>query len=84
MRIMTLKLWKVLAGLCALAMAAVWAGPAGAQTSEVKEKPPLYTYVAEWNIPRAQWAEMEKETALTRKWWKRLSRTAQLWDMETM
>jgi hypothetical protein len=32
-------------------------------TTEVKEKPPMYTYVSSWNIPRAQWAEMKKSTA---------------------
>jgi len=31
--------------------------------SEVKEKPPMYSYVANWNIPRAQWADMEKSNA---------------------
>ena len=61
------KVWKVFAGLCALGMSAVWAGQAGAQTSEVKEKPALYTYVADWNIPRAQWADMEKSYAATQK-----------------
>ena len=33
------------------------------QASEVKEKPPMYSYVGNWNIPRAQWADMEKSTA---------------------
>jgi hypothetical protein len=51
------------AGLCTLAMAAVWAVPAGAQMAEVKEKPPMYSYVSFWNIPRAQWGEMEKADA---------------------
>jgi hypothetical protein len=32
-------------------------------TTEVKEKPPMYTYVSSWSIPRAQWAEMKKSTA---------------------
>jgi hypothetical protein len=41
-------------------MAAVIAMPAGAQTSEVKEKPPLYSYISNWDIPRAQWSEMAK------------------------
>ncbi|MGB8769138.1 MAG: hypothetical protein WCC92_05965 [Candidatus Korobacteraceae bacterium] len=53
----------VFAGLCTLAMAVVCAAPAGAQMSEVKEKPPMYSYVGFWNIPRAQWAEMEKADA---------------------
>jgi hypothetical protein len=64
---MSRELWKVFAGLCALAMSAVWTGPAAAQMAEAKEKPPLYTYVAEWNIPRAQWAEMAKGNAASQK-----------------
>jgi hypothetical protein len=57
---MSSKLWRFFAGLCALAMFAVWAAPARAQMSEVKEKPPMYSYVANWVIPRAQWGEMQK------------------------
>jgi len=64
---MNRMLGRVFAGLCALAMAAVLAAPASAQTSEVKEKPPLYSYVSNWAIPRAQWAEMEKNTAADQK-----------------
>lgn len=30
--------------------------------AEVKEKPPMYTYVANWAFPRAQWADVEKAT----------------------
>jgi len=41
--------------------------PAGAQTSEVKEKPPMYSYIGFWNIPRAQRADMEKATAADQK-----------------
>ena len=62
---MSRELWKVFAG--ALAMSVVWTGAAAAQTAEMKEKPPLYTYVAEWNIPRAQWAEMAKGNAASQK-----------------
>ena len=51
------------AGLCTLAMAALWAVPAGAQMAEVKEKPRMYSYVSFWNIPRAQWGAMEKADA---------------------
>jgi hypothetical protein len=51
---------RVLAGLCVLGMAAVIAAPAGAQSAEVKEKPPMYSYISNWQIPRAQWADMEK------------------------
>ena len=57
------KLWRVFAGLCVLTMAALCVVQAGAQMSEVKEKPPMYSYVGFWNIPRAQWAEMEKANA---------------------
>jgi len=55
-------LWRF-AGLCTLALAAAWAIPASAQMSEVKEKPPMYSYVSFWTIPRAQWAEMAKADA---------------------
>jgi hypothetical protein len=61
------KLLKVFAGLGAVAMSAVWAGQAGAQTSEIKEKPALYTYVADWNIPREKWADIEKSYAPNQK-----------------
>jgi hypothetical protein len=61
------KVWKGLASVAALVLSAVWAGQAGAQTSEVKEKPALYTYVADWNIPREKWADMEKSHASTQK-----------------
>jgi hypothetical protein len=47
----------LIAGLC---LAAVLATPAGAQTTETKEKPRLYTYVSSWAIPRARWEDMEK------------------------
>ena len=44
-----------------------WVLPAGAQMSEAKEKPPMYSYVAFWNLPRAQWAEMAKSNAANQK-----------------
>jgi hypothetical protein len=64
---MNVKLLKVFAGTTGIALAAFWAGQAGAQTSEVKEKAPLYTYVANWNIPRAQWPDVEKASAANQK-----------------
>ena len=60
---MNRKLWRVFAGVCAVAMGAVWAASARAQMSEVKEKPPMYSYIGNWNIPRAQWGDMEKANA---------------------
>jgi hypothetical protein len=64
---MNKKVLTVFAGLCALAMSAVWTLPASAQMSEAKEKPPMYSYVAYWNLPRAQWGEMAKEDASDQK-----------------
>ncbi len=43
--------------------------PAGAQTQTPNppaSKPPVYTYVAQWAVPRAQWAEMAKLDAQDR------------------
>jgi hypothetical protein len=61
------KVWKEVTAVGVLALSAVWAGQAGAQTPEVKEKPALYTYVADWNIPREKWADMEKSYAPEQK-----------------
>jgi hypothetical protein len=57
------KAGKALAGLCAVAMFALGATIAQAQMSEVKEKAPMYSYVSNWVIPRAQWADVEKNNA---------------------
>jgi hypothetical protein len=59
---MNKKMWRMVAGVFALAMMAVWAAPARAQEGP-KEKQPMYSYVGNWSIPRAQWGEMEKNTA---------------------
>lgn len=55
-------LWRF-AGLCTLSLAVVGAVPASAQMNDAKEKPPMYSYVSFWTIPRAQWAEMAKADA---------------------
>ena len=54
------KAAKIIAGLCVVGAAILCALPSTAQMAEVKEKPRMYSYVGFWNIPRAQWAEMEK------------------------
>ena len=61
------KLWAGFAGLTGLVMSAVWIAPAGAQTAEIKEKPPMYSYIAVWNIPRDQWSARENQAAAARK-----------------
>jgi hypothetical protein len=67
MKTMDAKFCKAFAGLCTLAMFALCGAPAGAQMAEIKEKPPMYSYVAFWDIPRAQWADMEKAYESDRK-----------------
>jgi len=64
---MNSKWWRVFAGLCGFALSAAMAAPAAAQMSEVKEKPPMYSYVANWAIPRAQWGDIEKSYAADQK-----------------
>jgi hypothetical protein len=49
--------------ICGLLLSAACAVPSSAQTSEVKEKPPMFTYVANWQIPRSHWADMEKSNS---------------------
>ena len=63
---MNKQLGRVTLVVCVLALGAL-ATSASAQTSEVKEKPPLYSYVADWQIPRAQWGELEKSYAANQK-----------------
>lgn len=55
---MNKRLWSILMGICGLMVLAACVAPAGAQ--EVKPKPPLYSYIANWQIPRANWADMNK------------------------
>jgi hypothetical protein len=47
----------------AAALFALCAVPSRAQNSEVKEKPAMYSYIADWQIPRAHWADMDKANA---------------------
>jgi hypothetical protein len=56
---MNKKLSGIFAAVCALALLAAFAAPALAQ-DEPKEKPPMYSYVGFWSIPRTQWGEMAK------------------------
>ena len=60
---MNMKPMHNLAGLCVILITAFFAVPVSAQTATVKEKAPMYSYVGNWNIPRAQWSEMEKSIA---------------------
>lgn len=54
---------SVWAGVCGLGMLTLCVVPSSAQMAEIKEKPPLYSYIANWQIPRAQWAEIDKANA---------------------
>lgn len=57
---------KALFALAALTFAlGIFKVAAVGQTSEAKEKPAMYTYVADWQLPRGQWAEMEKSRSAT-------------------
>ncbi|HVO48076.1 MAG TPA: hypothetical protein VMT29_17275 [Steroidobacteraceae bacterium] len=60
---MNSRVWKVPAGLCVLALASAATLPGVARAADAAEKPPLYTYVSNWAIPRARWADMEKAGA---------------------
>jgi hypothetical protein len=60
---MSKRLWNVFAGLCAAALFAVCAMPLAAQMAEVKEKAPMYSYIADWQFPRASWGEIDKANA---------------------
>ena len=54
---------RVMMGIAGSAVLGMSATLAGAQTVEVKEKPPLYRYVSYWTLPRAHWADVDKDHA---------------------
>lgn len=58
-----MKSGTVFAGLCGLAAFTLSAIPAFAQIQDVKPKPPMYSYTAFWQIPRAHWSEMPQTVA---------------------
>ena len=60
---MSKKLLWALGPSCLLLLLGLSGIPTRAQSSEVKEKPPMYSYVSHWAIPRAHWADMEKASA---------------------
>jgi hypothetical protein len=64
---MKMILGRAIASACVATALAVWAVPAAAQTTETKEKPRLYTYAAEWVIPRSRWDDMEKASTGNQK-----------------
>lgn len=61
------KAWAVSAARTALVVAVACAIPVLAPSAQVEQKPPMYTYVSKWTIPRAQWPELEKMLADTNK-----------------
>ncbi len=58
---------KMLFAVAVAAIAALSAAPARAQMADDKEKAPVYTYVSEWAVPRADWAAYEKGISATKQ-----------------
>jgi hypothetical protein len=52
---------NIFALLSALALGTFLAIPATTQAQTVKPRPRVYTYVSNWQIPRAHWAEMKND-----------------------
>lgn len=54
---------RIIGIVCVLCALAVFSAiPAWTQSAN-EEKPPLYTYVSEWGVPRAMWADYQKQEA---------------------
>jgi len=60
---MNRTVWRVLTVVSAFGVLGTAAAPVLAQSSEVKEKPRMYTYESWWVIPRARWGDVDKENA---------------------
>jgi len=58
--VMSKRMWSVFAGLCGLVVLTLGAAGVRAQSSAVQAKAPMYSYIANWQIPRTHWAEMPK------------------------
>ncbi|MGO8759301.1 MAG: hypothetical protein ACLQG3_14375 [Terracidiphilus sp.] len=56
---MNKKMWSAFAGLCGVAALAL-GGVSAAHAQEIKPKPPMYSYVANWQVPRANWPDVGK------------------------
>lgn len=57
---MSKRLWTILMGLCGLMLFVVCAAQGSAQMQEVKSKPAMLSYVANWQFPRSSWPDVEK------------------------
>jgi len=58
---------RLITGIVMVAVLGAFAGTAFAQTTDMKEKERMYTYVALWAVPRAHWAEFEKPVPANEK-----------------
>ena len=61
------KLATLFGGLIVVGAMGMGTSPLHAQSTEVKEKPAMYSYVADWQMPRAKWAEYEKPSPASDK-----------------
>ena len=58
------KQWfSTLLGFCGLSTLTLAALHCCAQSLPAQPKPPMYSYIANWDIPRSHWAEMPKVSA---------------------
>jgi hypothetical protein len=57
---MNRRFWSITTGLFGLSTLMLCTIHAGAQMQEVKEKPPMYSYVANWQVARDNWPDMDK------------------------
>jgi len=60
---MTKRWFSTLLGLCGLSVLTLAVLPACAQSAPTQRKPPMYSYIANWQIPRAHWSEMPQTAA---------------------
>jgi hypothetical protein len=61
------KTAALLSGLFVVVAVGMGGTPLHAQSTEVKEKAALYSYQANWQMPRAKWAEFEKPSPASDK-----------------
>jgi hypothetical protein len=64
---MNKKIWIILSLLSILMLSITWFTLADDKPIEIKAQPPMYSYIAVWNIPESEWKARENQAKKAKK-----------------
>ena len=64
---MNKKIWIILSLLSILMLSITWFALADDKPIEIKAQPPMYSYIAVWNIPESEWKARENQAEAAKK-----------------